>query len=1220
MDEIMKIQQIFDKQIDRDIQGVIKAEQVEDDIVQQDLEEYVVTNELQKHFNKFFDAYAHSIDTKTDKVGVWISGFFGSGKSHFLKIISYLLENRTIGDRHAIDFFQDKIKDPMVLANMQRVAGIKTDVMLFNIDSKASSNSKSDKEAIMHVFMQVFNDMRGYYGSNLHIADLEESLDNEGKLDTFKAAYQNANSKHESWEKGRKSINLKPKPVVAALLEVGQFESAEMANDWIKSTRSPYAMSIEDFAHKINDYLSTKERNHHVAFLADEMGQYIGDSRDRMLNLQTVTEDLGRLTNGRAWVIVTAQEEIDSLATADTMRMADFSKIQGRFDTRISMSSSNADEVIKRRLLEKESTAAIALKEIYSNRGTSIDNMLHFNDEAERKLYKTKDTFSEVYPFVPYQFNLVGEVLRAIRDNSINGKHQSEGERSMLAMYQDAAQAIKNDEIGKLVSFDMFYNPVDQFLDHMFASVIIRASQNDHINPEHEDDNFNVRVLKTLFLVKYVKNFKTNIENIVSLMVTSIDTDRLILERDVKVALGILERENFIQKNLDVYEFLTDDEQDVNREINQKYVESSELQLEIGTRVFGPLIPLKQPYVLPQLGKLQNNRYIFSFVNMVDDRIIGRSTQTDMQVQIITSFNEMNGDAEKLGMQSIGNNIVIDLPRTATFTDDLRRGKQIEMFISDVNAQKSANNIQSIILAKQTEKEALYDDINIKIKRALDEATIYLNGKPIESTAADFDVRLRQAMNDLIKRVNMKLDHITAAKNKSDLENVLSRKNSGVHFAVDVEENKLALEDVKNYIQLANQVSLKTLKDKFSGAPYAFVEDDINWLVAKLFIDGILTISLNGEILSAMAEDPKQMAEYISKQQYQDKLILGVREAVPNHLKTEVNDVADVYWDRLFTGEDEEIFQGFVRRSKEFIESLKKYSGFGGEYPGTNILSDAIKAFSSIISIKDVNEFFQYVAHQADDLIELYEDGLNDVMAFYGGKNGQKEIWERSLKLTREYEKNAIYLQGDETMAALYEDIKQIRGNINPFKNIKDLKPLNDELDAAFSMRLTTDQEKVIDEIKVRREEATNYLTTSGLDEASVKFSEFLQQIDDAIEGVMNAGDLIAVHTSEQIAKQLTERFEDKIDVVAKGYAPVVSPSTTTSYTVEPTESAIQLSESVEQVVNPKIQKRLNPSKLKNIESSWTIESEDDLNNYIEKLRVSLATELESADIVRFEL
>ena len=869
----MEIKQIFNKKIDRDIQGVIKAEQVENDIVQQDLDEYVVTNELQKHFSKFFSSYARSLDNKTDKVGVWISGFFGSGKSHFLKIISYLLENREINGRYAIDFFHNKIQDPMVLANMQRVANINTDVMLFNIDSKASSDSKSDKEAIMHVFMQVFNDMRGYYGSNLHVADLEEDLDKEGNLEAFKSAYQQADSKNEPWEKGRRSISLKAKAVTTALLEIGKFDSADMAKDWIKSTRSEYTMSIEDFANRINDYLNAKESTHHIAFLADEMGQYIGDSRDHMLNLQTVTEDLGRLTNGRAWVIVTAQEEIDSLAKADTMHMADFSKIQGRFDTRISMSSSNVDEVIKRRLLEKKSAVTTNLTAIYSSEGTSIDNMLHFNDDAERKVYKNAEAFSEVYPFVPYQFNLVADVLRAIRDNSINGKHQSEGERSMLAMYQDAARMIEQEEVGKLVSFDMFYDPVDQFLDHMYASVIVKAIENEHINPHHEHDNFNVRVLKTLFLVKYVKNFKTNVENIVSLMIGHIHTERLTLEKEIKKALGILETENFIQKNLDTYEFLTDDEQDVNREINKKYVDPNELQAEIGNRIFGSIITIRHAYNLSQLGKTHNNRYVFSFVNKVDDRIIGRSLQTDMEIQIVTDFNETDHAEENLRMDSTGNSIIVDLPAQATFIDDLRRGKRIEMFIDEVHSQKSAKNIETIIIAKQTEKEAIYDDINLKIERALSESTIYMNGKPIENTKSDFETRISQAMDDLIKRVYGKLEHITAAKGQNDLVKVLRKERPILELDVVNIENELALNDMKTYIQLAGQVSLRSIKDKFVMPPYGFVDDDINWLVGKLFMDGKLTLSINGEIMSSVAINDKLMFDYITKKQYQDKAI-----------------------------------------------------------------------------------------------------------------------------------------------------------------------------------------------------------------------------------------------------------------------------------------------------------------------------------------------------------
>jgi hypothetical protein len=163
----MLIREMFAKPIDREIQGVIIVGQDENANVQQELEEYVVTRELQKHFADFFSAYKKGIVGTTPKMGVWISGFFGSGKSHFLKILSYLLENREVGGKKALDYFVEdrKIVDPMVLADMKLAASTSTDVVLFNIDSKSDSNGKASKDAIVNVFLKVFNEMQGFCGS-----------------------------------------------------------------------------------------------------------------------------------------------------------------------------------------------------------------------------------------------------------------------------------------------------------------------------------------------------------------------------------------------------------------------------------------------------------------------------------------------------------------------------------------------------------------------------------------------------------------------------------------------------------------------------------------------------------------------------------------------------------------------------------------------------------------------------------------------------------------------------------------------------------------------------------------------------------------------------------------------------------------------------------------------------------------------------------------------
>ena len=170
----MQIKNMFEKDISRDIKGVIKVCQNDEENIYQELDEYVVTNELLKHFTKFFSNYSKGIQSPTDDIGVWISGFFGSGKSHFLKILSYILDsNLEVHGRRPIDFFKEdgKITNPMVIGDMEAATNVSSDVILFNIDSKSSSQSNSNKEPILDVFVNVFNEMRGFSPNKPFLAD-----------------------------------------------------------------------------------------------------------------------------------------------------------------------------------------------------------------------------------------------------------------------------------------------------------------------------------------------------------------------------------------------------------------------------------------------------------------------------------------------------------------------------------------------------------------------------------------------------------------------------------------------------------------------------------------------------------------------------------------------------------------------------------------------------------------------------------------------------------------------------------------------------------------------------------------------------------------------------------------------------------------------------------------------------------------------------------------
>ena len=244
----MKLGKMFHKEVDRDIKGVIKIGQDDDANVYQELEEYVVTRELGRHFSTFFDAYREGINTHTDKMGVWISGFFGSGKSHFLKILSYLLENKEVKGKNAISYFDDKIEDATVLADMKAAGDVSADVILFNIDSKSDSVSKTNKELIVKVFNKVFNEMQGFSGSLPWLAELEAQMLKEGSYGDFKTRFQELAGN--SWIDAREDFYFEEDNIVKALADTTKI-SIEAARNWYNKAEENYSLSIEMFANKV---------------------------------------------------------------------------------------------------------------------------------------------------------------------------------------------------------------------------------------------------------------------------------------------------------------------------------------------------------------------------------------------------------------------------------------------------------------------------------------------------------------------------------------------------------------------------------------------------------------------------------------------------------------------------------------------------------------------------------------------------------------------------------------------------------------------------------------------------------------------------------------------------------------------------------------------------------------------------------------------------------
>ena len=815
----MIIKNMFSKPIDRDIKGVIKVGQDDDANIKQELEEYVVTRELQKHFSDFFSSYKRGIIGNTDKMGVWISGFFGSGKSHFLKILSYLLENKEVGGKKAIDYFVDdnKIADQMVLADMKLAGTIPTDVVLFNIDSKSEVNGKQSKEAIVSVLQNVFNEMQGFSGSNPFLADLERKLTEEGKYDLFKEKFED--SFGSTWEESRSDFDFIQDDVVEVLDGIN-FMSIEAGRNWCEKATGEYAYKVEDFARLVKKYLDKKESDHHIVFLIDEIGQYIGDDSKLMLNLQTVTEDLGTACGGKAWIIVTSQQDIDSITKT---KGNDFSKIQGRFDTRLSLSSANVDEVIKKRILEKNEAGKQTLTLLYDDKATVIKNLILFNDGVEKKLYSDRENFADIYPFIPYQFNLLGSVLTSIRTHGASGKHLAEGERSMLALFKESAVKVMNDEPGTIVPFNMFYDALEQFLDHSHKGVISRALDNEYLNPNHEKECFDVNVLKTLFMIKYVKEIKANIENITSLMVSNVNDDRMALAQQVEDALKRLVRQTLVQKNGDIYVFLTDEEQEINRAIESQNVDSGEVIAKVSEMIFDGLYDEKK-YRYPAF----NGRYAFAFNQVVDDKPYKANQNNDITLKILTPNSDERADETTMRILSGQSScVLVVLPDDRTFLDEIRSALQIEKFIR-FDATNAVTQFESIKEAKKVEMRERNGAAKLFLSESLKNAEIYVNGDKIQSGAKEIASKINDALGKLVSTVYHKLSYIDTAMSESDIRTLF--KNNGQQLTLagtnTVKRTSIKVDDVPyQYKNRKLQIGKSYTSPDFSS--HTVLTDDI---------------------------------------------------------------------------------------------------------------------------------------------------------------------------------------------------------------------------------------------------------------------------------------------------------------------------------------------------------------------------------------------------------
>lgn len=1079
----MLIQDLFVKDVARPINGVVYADQNDPATIFQELDEYVVTRELRGHFSAFFSAWAAGLDRAGDPAsaggtGVWVSGFFGSGKSHFIKILSYLMANQTAGRDgrmlRAVDFFDagDKIQDPMVLGDMRRSAG-GADVVLFNIDSKA--DRREGPEALLSVFLRVFNEMQGFSGDHPHVADLERDLAERGRLADFHDAYEKAVGV--PWVEDRDAYALRHDEMIQALGAAGL--SREAALSWLAQGEQSVRLTIENFARRVAAWLDRQPPNHRIVFLVDEVGQFIGRDGQLMLNLQTITENLGTICNGRAWIVVTSQEAMETvLGEMKSRESVDFSKITGRFRTRLSLSSNNTDEVIRMRLLSKTDEAATALKALYAERGDIVRHQISFPQvRANFRNFGGAEEFAAVYPFAPYQFLLIQKVFEAIRKHGVAGAHLSEGERSMLDAFQSAARSIATEEIGVLVPLWRFYSGIESFLDTAVKRTIAHSADNRTL------DDLDCHVLQTLFLIRYVKEMTGTVENLVTLFIDRIDADRIALTRRIQDSLLRLENQSMVSRNGDEYAFLTNEEKDIAVEIKAVDLSAGAESDLLAKLIFDEALREQSKHTFP------DNRRIFTLSRRCDLKPYGRGLDGELTVQVISSLCaewEMFSPARCIGESTAHNgHALVRLTADHPLERELRLWLKTDRYVRDNGNSGLAPTRERILHEIADENRQRWGRLVAGAATLLLHGDWYVNGRSFQAKAATAPVFLAEALNHLIRDTYKQLSFLKRIcdEPKKEIQAVLRANDMAqqtLALAGDT-ANPLAVDDVRTYLDLSaargNRVLLSDLTAHCGKYPRGWPEEETILIVARLAVLNEVVLMLDGAALP-----PAQAYDPLSKPQRHRQIVLMRRRRLQADAIAAARLLGRALFHKMPSDAEDELVETLRAGFKEWQDNLRNFRqvGEGRNYPGLAAIDASRLHITRLLAESGNVPFIDRLLAEREALDALAVT-YRDLAGFF---ETQRPIWDKLQSAYTRFSQNRGVLERNPEAASALQEMRALLEDQEPYQALRRAEDLIAKVGAVNETETGKRREQTLARLDILLEQVRHELAEAEADPA----------------------------------------------------------------------------------------------------------------------------------------
>ena len=1147
------IKDIFYKDIERSINGVVKADQKDDSTVYVELDEYVVTKELDQHFREFFEVFSTSLNDKSleDKIGIWISGFFGSGKSHFLKILSYLLANvestSPSGEKkHASDFFDEsKIQDAMIRADIQKAAQNSSDVILFNIDSK--SGAKDDSNPILDVFLRVFNEFQGFSSDHPHIAHLERYLKNKDALSAFSDKF--AELSGSTWAEERDAFHFFQDDIQKSLATALNISDAE-AEKWFEESEDTFDVNSERFCEWVKEYLDHHpDPNKRILFLVDEIGQFIGKNTDRMLKLQTLAENLGTICKGRAWIVVTAQADMDAtLGELSSAESDTFSKIAARFSTRLSLSGANVDEVIEQRLLRKTPESEAELKAIYAKEGDILKNQIIFDNTGPTlRSFESERDFAFCYPYPPYQFRLLQSVFTEIRKVGATGAALSNASRSMLDSFQVAALQLKDAEIGALVPMHYFYKSVESFLE----PAVKQAIDNAVTNPVFSE--FDVSLLKTLFMIRYVDLVKGTIDNLITLSLQTIDEDKVLLRKNVEESLQLLEKECLITLNGNEYLFLTNEERDITRKIKATDISSSEETKALTDIIYKELLNDRNKFRYPV------NKQDYGIGRFLDGHTLDGRYEADLKIEVLSPLDPDYGmytEAACINRSIEGSgSIVIKLPDDRAFFTEVSTWLRTNKFIR-LNNDNSQQDVTRILTDRGRENQDRRTRLRVNVEDLMLTAEVYCLGQHLSVNKNSVTTKFDESCLYLLENTFTKLSYLKVLQTDPlrELSAVLSVDDiAQIGLSLDGEEgNPQAVTEMQQYINLKasgnDRILVSDIVDRFSKRPFGWSDNEILLIIARLAVANQLTFQLNGGTLSNKdAFDPLS-----NSRKRREVAIIKKRQTDEGVLK-QARELTKKLFHSMGPASEKELFEFYTQHINQWLSNLTSYKSktdLGG-FPGGKTIASGLLMLQRLLNHDDSFDFFKHVISNKNDYLDLEED-YHDVHEFF---TNQLTIWQQLKIAVVSFDKNIMALQKDKKASAALAELKNIQASDSPYNTLSKVSGLISTVSLVNNKLIAEKRDHALERIELKIGQIKVEIQNSGIatDELSNRLLRPLQLLKKSLETEESIPQILMMQTTAadshvddatDALNKAVEAEEEKRRLIAKKVEPKVIEAT----------------------------------------------------------------------------